>query len=58
MSEKLPPPYEPKDFVGVVLQADAHDLPAGASADQVNVKSAEPGRLEVRRGVRTVTGDV
>lgn len=58
MSEKPNiPPYEPKDHIGVILQADARDLPSGASADQVNLKSSEPGRMDVRLGVRPVTGD-
>lgn len=44
-----------RDFPGLVLQSDAHDLPEGAGQDQVNIKSDEIGRLTVRLGVRQLS---
>lgn len=38
------------DFPGLILQADPHDIPAGAAREQINVVSSAPGRLPVRMG--------
>lgn len=49
---------EVKEFSGVYLQDNPHDLPEGGAADQVNMKSTENGALETRLGVRLVSGDL
>ena len=57
MSEEPKYVKEMSDFAGLHLRDNPHDLPEGGAADQVNVKSTEIGALEVRLGVRLVTGD-
>ncbi len=47
-----------RDFPGVQLQSDAHDLPPGAAQDQVNVGSGLPGQLTPRDGMRVVSFDL
>lgn len=48
---------EVKEFNGLFLQDNPHDLPEGGAADQVNMKSTETGAIESRLGVRLVSGD-
>lgn len=50
-------PLEMRDFPGIVLQADAHDLPLGSGQDQVNAKSDQTGSLTVRDGCALVSFD-
>lgn len=49
--------YDAKDFPGIQLQADAHDLPPGMSQDQINIQSDQEGAMRVRLGCRLVTFD-
>jgi len=46
------------DFGGLYLLSDPMDLPPGAAQDQVNIKSDEPGQMEVRGGMLPVSFDV
>jgi hypothetical protein len=39
-----------KDFPGLVIEVDTHDLPAGSSNDQVNCTSDDIGVLKSRGG--------
>ncbi len=48
---------EMRDFPGIILQADAHDIPPGAGQDQVNVRSDIQGQLTVRDGMKLVSFD-
>ena len=50
-------PLEMRDFPGIVLQADAHDLPLGSGQDQLNVKSDQSGSMSVRDGMSLVSFD-
>ena len=55
MGQRAKSQVEIKDFPGLVLNADPHDLPPGAAADQVNAQSDVPGELTTRRGLRVVS---
>lgn len=57
MADKPKYVKEIKDFNGIYVQDNPHDLPEGGAADQVNVKSTEKGSMEVRLGVRPVSGE-
>ena len=57
MSDKPKTTYDARDFPGLVLQADAHDVEPGKAVDQVNVQSDQEGALRVRLGCRLVTFD-
>lgn len=57
MSDKPKFIKEINDFAGLYVQDSPHDLPEGGAADQVNIKSIETGSMEVRLGVRPVSGD-
>lgn len=57
MSDKPKTSYDARDFSGLVLQADAHDVEPGTAVDQVNVQSDQEGALRVRMGVRLVSFD-
>lgn len=48
---------EARDFGGVMLSTDPHDLAPGEAQDQVNMKSDRVGAMETRSGVRTVSFD-
>jgi hypothetical protein len=41
-----------RDFAGLATDSDPHDLPPGASREQVNVSAHRPGELQVRGGYR------
>lgn len=41
-----------RDFPGLVVNADPHDIPDGAAVIQVNVTSENPGMLQTRMGIR------
>lgn len=43
------------DFLGMVVNADPHDLAPGASPKQVNVTNQRPGELRVRGGYKELT---
>jgi hypothetical protein len=43
-----------RDFGGLATKADRLDLPPGTAADQKNVMSTVPGKLDVRPGLRQV----
>lgn len=57
MPEKPRKTHEMRDFTGLILQADAHDMPPGAGQDQVNAKSDTAGQLQVRDGMLLVSFD-
>lgn len=40
-----------REWVGVVCNADPHDLPAGAAINAMNVASTRPGELRTRGGL-------
>lgn len=48
---------ELRDFPGIILQSDAHDIPPGAGQDQVNARSDMQGQLTPRDGMLPVTFD-
>lgn len=43
------------DFPGLQSNADARNLPTGASKDQVNLTCVRLGQMNVRPGFRVVT---
>ena len=43
--------WRAKDFGGLILEADEHDLQPGASPEQVNCTSDEIGSLRSRPGI-------
>ncbi len=43
------------DFAGMVSNLDRHDLPGGASPEQVNATCVKEAQLTVRAGFRVVT---
>lgn len=49
--------HDARDFGGVQLQADPHDLEPGIASDQLNIKSDQPGSMQTRPGMRSVTFD-
>ena len=57
MSEKPRVQTAIRDFPGIVLQADAHDLKPGAMQEQVNIRSEEQGRAVARSGMLQVAFD-
>lgn len=57
MSEQPRKILEFRDFPGINLQSDSHDLPPGTGQDQVNVKSDQAGQLTPRDGMKTVSFD-
>lgn len=46
---------ECRDFGGIQLSADPHDLQPGEAADQVNIQSNRVGSMETRPGMRAVS---
>jgi hypothetical protein len=44
-----------KDFPGLNLESDPHDLSPGASSQQVNADSSDIGRLKSRLGFKVVS---
>lgn len=46
---------EARDFPGLELQTDAHDVEPGKAQDQVNAQSDQAGALRVRLGVLPVS---
>lgn len=62
----MPKPPDPKrpeamadlrDFGGLVLKLDPHDLAKGTAVEQVNAASSVPGELRPRGGARAVKFD-
>lgn len=43
-----------RDFTGLVLEGDPHDIPEGAGREQVNIQSGDLGSLRTRNGYRVV----
>lgn len=44
-----------KDFPGLNLESDSHDLSPGAGAVQVNADSSDIGRLKSRLGFKVIS---
>ena len=44
-----------KDFPGLNLESDPHDLSPGAAAVQLNIESSDVGRLKSRLGFKVVS---
>lgn len=44
-----------KDFPGLNLESDPHDLSPGTAASQVNIDSSDVGRLKSRLGFKVVS---
>ncbi len=63
MTKKITPEAEPmpgsefRDFPGIILQSDAHDMPNGGGRDQVNVRSDAVGQMAPRDGMLPVSFD-
>jgi len=57
VSEQPRKTLEMRDFPGISLQSDSHDLPPGTGQDQVNLKSDTAGQLTPRDGMRLVIFD-
>lgn len=54
MAEKPKQRVEIRDFPGLIIDTDPHDLPPGAAADQRNAVSTDQGQLKSRLGYRKV----
>lgn len=46
-----------RDFKGIVVNADPHDLEAGVAQDMMNLKCDEKGRMSTRDGFSVVSFD-
>jgi hypothetical protein len=46
-----------RDFGGLVLNSDPHDLPPGVARSLINVASLRPGELRVRLGFAIIRFD-
>ena len=57
MSEEPKAQVRLRDFPGLRLEIDEYDIGDGASPDQVNVVSIDPGSMTSRQGYRLVTFD-
>lgn len=55
MAEKAKAVHQIRDFPGIQLSAGPSNLQPGEALDQVNVRSDQAARLNVRRGVKTVS---
>lgn len=55
MAERNLSTVEIRDFPGLVLRADPHEIPPGAAKIQVNVASDAQAQLRVRPGYRAVS---
>lgn len=48
---------EARDFKGIVVNADPHDLEAGVAQDMMNLRCDEKGRMGTRDGFAVVSFD-
>lgn len=55
MQDKPKAQTKMKDFPGLNLESDPHDLAPGVAAVQVNADSSDIGRLKSRHGFRVVS---
>jgi len=46
-----------QDFQGLFSESDSHDIPSGASSEQVNCTSEDLGLLQSRTGFAVLTFD-
>lgn len=54
MPNEPPAEVRMRDFGGLDLQTDEHDLPPGTSDRQVNATCEDAGQLKSRRGMQPV----
>lgn len=54
MSEEPAAEVRMRDFGGLDMQTDEHDLPPGAADRQLNVTCEDSGQLKSRRGLQPV----
>lgn len=57
MADEADNSVELRQFAGLILHTDRHDLPPGAAQKQINIRSDRPGELNVRRGMRLIQFD-
>lgn len=61
MAKSSDTPQAPKVAIkvwrGLMSNVDPHDLPPGATVEQVNITNIRPGMLTVREGFREVSFD-